>query len=303
MPHFTFSPSKHRNLVEVSITYQNGNDRNDIEHEIEFLNELDRLTAATTPIHNHGDDPTVRPSITVVDRDTYMGSIDLKFPVKTQFESDGSGLKAYSFAALHAVLVGISQICERHRNKFESFGVHLNLKAMRAPWVLPVGDLGVILRDGSRQIDYSGTHLPIKAKLGMGQFNVCQLVVLGEPLAVKRFDRVWRYLCEDYKHTIALEPNNPYHDRGPVIDVKAMKDRWSDIRWGNLGVFARVADYSGNLRWHQLGDMHIDATKEYILNMGNQMMGTPLTFDNTNIQAGNNVLLSNHAYYSFESVI
>lgn len=303
MPHFTFSTSKHRNLVEVSMTYRNGNDRNDVENEIGFLNELNRLMAATAPIHNHGDDPTVRPNIDVIDRDTYLGYIDLKFPIKTQFESDEAGLKAYSFAGLHAVLVEISQICERHRGKFQEFGVRLNLEAMRAPWVLPVDGQGVILREGSRQIDYSGIRLPSKAKLGVDQFDVTQLIAVGEPLAVKLFDRAWRYLCEQYKYAIAKEPNHLHRDRGPVIDVEVMKDMWPDIRWGNVGVFARVIDPVGQQYWEQLGDMHNARTNEYILNAGNHMLHTPLIFDNTSGLTGNNVLLSDHAYYSFESVV
>lgn len=303
MSKLTFSTSKARNKVEVAITYRNRNNRADIEHEINLLNDLTDLMAATSGIHAHGADPVVRPNYKEADGDTYISALDLAFHVNTQVESNEGEIKAYSYAGLHAALVGISDICKRHREHFLEFGVHLNLQAMRTPWVIPVDGQGVILREGSRQNEYRGNRLPRQAKLGIGAYDVTQMMVVGEPLAVKQFERAWVYLCNQYAQYIKDIPNHPDRDNGPIIDVVAMKHMWPDIRWGNLGVIVRVADALGEKHWEQLGEMHNARTHEYVLNMGNHMLATPLVYDNTKPLEGNNVFLKDCSYYSFESVI
>lgn len=284
-----FFANKRHNQVDVAITYRNGNNRADIESEIKLLNELSRLMQASSAIHNHTEDSIVRPQITTIDRDSYMGTIDLKFPIKGLVETDDSTM-AYSYAGLHAVLVEISNICKRHSDEFEGFRAYINLESMKAPWVLPVSGHGVILREGSHQINYSGDLLPNSAVVGKDMVTVEQVIVVGEPRAVRDFDRTWRYLCKQNAHKTTS-----------VLDVCSMKDNWTNLRWNNVGIFVLVKDAIDNMHWEQVGDMHNTRTEEYIRIMGNNMLTVPLEYGNTSALNPNNIFLSNHAYYEFEA--
>lgn len=300
----SFNTSKRHNTVEVAITYAALNDRSSFAAELDLVQDLTTLMVASRSIHNWEQDPVVRPNAYHKDPDVYHASIDLKFPIKTRIEGDEGEIKCYSYAGLHAVLVEISKICSRHASKFENFSAKLNLEGMKAPWVIPVDGQGVILREGSRQIDYAGTLLPRSAIIGAQEMEIEQLIVVGEHRAVDGFDRMWRRWANTYQDTMERKfPTHPHIGRGPTLNLNTMKDANPNLPWQNVGVFALFKDAIGGLHWEQLGDMHNAKTQEYVLAVGNHMLFTPLEYSNTSKIAGNNIFLNDHAYYSFESAI
>lgn len=298
-----FKTSKRHNTVEVAIVYKNINDRHAFEAELNLVQELSVLMSTSRRIHKWANDPIVRPNVYRVNPDNYFSNIILKFPIRTREEAEGE-VWCYSYAGLHAVLSEIAAICKKHRSNFVEFSAKLNLEAMKAPWVLPVHGKGVILREGARQLNYHDIHLPRVAVIGACEAEVVQLLVLGEDRAVSDFNKVWCRMA-DFHHTWLSKqhPSHPYLGRGPKLDVCELKKAHPKLNWQNLGVFAYLKDLAGNYHWEQLGDMHNAKSVEYILDVGNHMLNTPMPFDNTKPLTGNNVFLNDHSYYSFESAI
>lgn len=289
---FTFTSNKRRNLVEVAINYSQPNNRNAIDVEIEFLNELTNLMATVMPLHGK-EDPTVRPSIINPEGDIYYAHILLKFPIKPLVTGVSGDLENYNYAGLHATLLQLSTICNKYAPNFFEFGTRLNTAAMRSPWVLPIEGHGIILRDGHNQIDYTDAYLPSTVTLGIGKFKVQQITVVGEPRAVKDFDRTWRRKCDMFLDS----PVNQAVKRYPNMDVTVLKT-FDPIQWAHIGVFAQVEDHDGQEHWVQLGEMHHPMAVDYLRHYGNDMLNTPLSF---NTRDGN-LFLKEHAYYAFEAV-
>lgn len=299
-----FFQSKRHNSVRVSIMYTNVNDRSAFEAELNLVQELTTLMVSCSNIHEWGCDPVVRPVTYLRNPDVYEGSINLKFPINTRIIGSDGELKCYSYAGLYAVLAEISKICKKYAAEFQHFTTALDLDAMKAPWVIPVDGQGVILREGSRQIDYAGTLLPRSAIIGAQEMEIEQLLVVGEHRAVDSFDRMWRRWATTYQDTMERKyPTHPHICRGPTLNLSAMKDANPNLPWQNVGVFALFKDAIGYLHWEQLGDMHNAMTRDYVLAMGNHMLNTPLEYANTDKLIGNNIFLNDHAYYSFECVI
>ncbi len=287
--------SKRHNTVVVNITYQAINDRSAFADELDFIQDLTTLMVATKAIHEWGDDPIVRPNAYLKDPENYYARIDLKFPIHTRIEGEDGELKNYSYSGLHAVLCELGRICADYSGKFVDFSANLDLEGMKAPWILPVKGQGVIMREGSHQIDYSGAMLPLTATIGAQQTEITQLMVVGEPRAVNKFNGLLRRITHSAGYPLA--------ERGPNLDVSFWKDTCPDMGWQNIGIFACFKDAIGNYHWEQLGDMHNAKSEEYIHFVGNHMLSTPLPFTNTSEIVGNNIFLNDHAYYAFQSAI
>jgi len=295
--------SKRHNTVHLGIRYKNANDRTAFEAELNLIQELTMLMTAAERLHEHGSDPIVRPQAYVKDVDDYYGSIDLKFPIYSSWTNDEDVLRGYSYTGLYSLLKLLSEVCAKHAPNFEEFNTTLNLEGMKAPWVLPVVGNGVILRAGARQISFSGTLLPRSVMLSTANLTVDQMIVVGEPRAVEEFRKAWVFVADRYKHTLDKHPGHPYTGSGPTIYTNSMKITWPDISWHNIGVFARVRQAESDPFWVDLCDMHNSAALNTIVNVGNHMLNTPLMFSNTDPASCNNIFLSDHAYYSFESVL
>lgn len=295
--------SKRHNTVHLGIRYKNANDRTAFEAELNLIQELTMLMTAAERLHEHGSDPIVRPQAYVKDVDDYYGSIDLKFPIYSSWTNDEGILRGYSYTGLYSLLKLLSEVCAKHAPNFEEFCTTLNLEGMKAPWVLPVAGNGVILREGARQISFAGMSLPRSVMMCTADLTVDQMFVVGEPRAVEEFRKAWGRVVDQYKLVLNKYPDHPYNGRGPTIYTHAMKTTWPNIDWHNIGVFALVRQGESDPFWITLNDMHNDAALNTIVNVGNHMLNTPLMFSNTDPASRNNIFLSDHAYYSFESVV
>lgn len=293
MPKFTFARSKRHNLVEVAITYECVNNRVAISHEMALLQDLSRLMTSAASIHDHGNTP-VEPVITMINDHKFFGTIDLKFPIKTKVEGSDGLPVAYSFAGLHAVLVEIRNICERHREHFIEFGVNLNLEAMTAPWVLPVAGHGVVLRNGFAQHQFYEYRTPHSTKIGNRTVQLDSMMVVGEPGAVAGFSRRWTR-ASDEMHRFYVYHGNPDHS-GLVINVDELRKKWPTLEWQNLAVMVRERDTNN---WHYLGSTHNERTLDYVFQCGNYMLNQPLGYDNDATESTGNVFLNDHEYYEF----
>ncbi|ABY63242.1 hypothetical protein ST201phi2-1p418 [Pseudomonas phage 201phi2-1] len=297
------SKSKRHNTVSLSIHYKNANDRTAFENELNLVQDLSTLMTASAKLHNHAADPLVRPQAYVKDVDDYYGSITLQFPLKAKWYSEENDMRCYSHVGLYNLLKLISDVCSTHSVNFEEFRTHLDLGGMKAPWVLPVEGMGVILREGSRQMTLTGDVLPRAVRLGVAEYEVEQLIVVGEPRAVEDFSRAWGHVADKYRRVMQKYPTHQYHGRGPLMDVSTMKYSWGNHNWQNVGVFALVKRPEFEPTWVTLGEMHNSSVLKNIIDIGNHMLNTPLQFSNTEPSIRNNIFLSDHAYYSFESVV
>ncbi len=294
MSALTFSRSKRHNVVEVAITYEAANDRNDFQAELAFVQELSAITTACVDLHKHGRDPIVPQYRTFPD--TYVGSIDLRFPIKTSTRNEKGDITSYSWAALHATLKSISEICARHRSNFIKFGCQLNLAAMTSPWVLPIDQHGVIARNGAQQLNCVGLKQPKQVRLSNGQLHDVEgMTVIGEPLAVDKFRRKWAYRCEQFRNFEFREFRHRL-DHAPVLDLTEMERSDRKIQWQNIAVFAKLK----GMGWYMMSEGVNVANRIYLSQFGNDMMMRSLGFDNDHQEAEQGLLLHDHAYFSFE---
>lgn len=293
----TFTRSKRHNLVEVAINYECVNDRIATTAEIALLLELSRLMVSACELHAHGNTPIV-PTIVNATPETYQGHIVLKFPIKTKRPDSNGKPIPYSFAGLHATLQAVRNICNRRRDTFINMSINLNLEAMTAPWVLPVPDKGVILRNEYAKKHYHGKYGTGHTYVNGIAIKLDEMFVAGEPRAVAEFDRRWVRMCnEHHAHNEQTHDPVPY---GPALRLDSLRSCWKKVEWQNLCVMTRRR---GTNEWVVCTDFYNTETVSYIATVGNDMMQTPMGFDNDDMESTGNIFLNDHSYFEMVDVI
>lgn len=228
--------SKH-NYVKVRIAYlQDLHNRSSFDEELQLVLELNRLLDKHRVLTDHID--SVQPRVTVSDSglESYGCNIDLKFHVRHKHG------KLYEYTRLHYLLNEISELCDRFAPKFIRIERYLDLDAMNQPWVQVCDRQQVLLRKGATQFQFPREHTPGYVMLNQ---LIDGMVVMGEPVAVAHFRRVWTRIARNYYEAQvrsgewqALEASGHHH--GMNIDIDLLKKQHPEIKWEHLLIWVHA---------------------------------------------------------------
>lgn len=283
--------TKKRNVVTVWIAYkQEGNCRSTVCHEIRMLSEINRLLDQHRELMDHTD--PVKPVVTQVDNDqgSYSCKLTLQFNTKSKYG------KAFQYARLHHLLKELGALLALFEAGFEQLESYIDIAGMKQPWVQVAGPVQVLLRKGAAHWNAVGLDIPRADRA----FNcpVNGMTVMGEPGAVERFKRTWRFYVNASNQTGVPTQID--------IDIQRMQRNHPDLGWANLLVWVHVDTDTGG-QWIVTNldpnDQWVLAQVHYVnINM-RSMMEEPLPFTATIIPSAQKTFLEDVEYYTFDEKV
>lgn len=276
--------ARKRNVIHLRIAYINQHSRSAMDKELRLLNDLNQILALNQRFHKHGHTAVI-PTITKHTAEEYGCVIQLQFHIDPNGDESG----AYSYSGLHAMLVALSHTYATHKQAFPRLEFKIDLSNLKTPWVIRNGNNSALVHPLAvtkvYQDNESPMHLVSTFTHHHRQCKIEEMLIVGEPQVVARFDRLWkRYISASPRRVL-------YMDQIPKSKAQ---------------VFIRIQHPNGScevLPVNHESDKFADINADYAAIASEAMVNEPLWFTNTfgdNEGFYNNYLYNEMSYIEIE---
>ena len=243
------------NRVQLIIAYsQNFNDRHTFDTELDMLSDINRVLLGHVELT--GRIESVKPQVTQDSTNSYACRLELQFPI---LHKDG---KQYPYSRLHHVLQELSAVVTKYEERFQRIETYLDLTGMSEPWCLVAGPSQVLLRKGAVQWNARGDDIPCRDSKFYTPIN--GMTVMGEPMAVDKFRRVWQQKARSHIESLGVEREAMERSNvatGCPLDIVSLRRSHPKIQWQHLLIWVHT-EVDGNGAWYVV---NLDEKDKWVL--------------------------------------